>query len=169
RNRAKYRGADAHNGIILGKKNGAEQRLNFGWNHVRPDAKILETSLTARDATAKAQYGEWPQHCRTVKLRERSVLISDRFVGSVGLSCVWFLHLAPEWDVVEKNDGHYRFQNSTGHYLSLKLRGHFEKIELAPYDFSPSYCVAVSGTMLRLSARNPSGAYAILLSIEAAA
>ena len=167
--RTQYRGADAHNGIVIGSGTGGEQRLNFGWNRVRPDAKILEADSTGHDATVIAQYSEWPQHCRTVKLRERSVLISDRFVESVGSPCTWGLHLAPEWAFVDNNSDHYRFQNSRGDRLSVKLRGNFESIELATYDYSPSYRVAMPGTMLRFSALNPSGTYAILMSIELAA
>lgn len=167
--RKQYRGADAHNGIILGGGTGAEQRLNFGWNRVRSEATMLETDFSDRNATVSAQYGEWPQHRRKVKLKNSSALVLDQFDGSDGLSCTWHLHLSPEWKLQGNTIGFYRFQNSTGHRLSIKLRGHFEKIELASYDFSPSYGVAVPGTMLRLSAMNPSRAYAILFSIESTA
>jgi len=166
--RKQYRGADAHNGIIIGDGTGALQKLNFGWNRVRPDAMILEADLTERDATVSAQYGEWPQHRRILKIKSESAILSDRFDRSDGLPCTWHLHLSPEWSLMEKNEGHYRFQNLTGHHLNINAHGNFEKIEIMPYDYSPSYHVAVPGTMLRFSAMNPSGVYAILLTIESA-
>jgi|GEM_PF-2387384 len=168
-NRAKYRGADAHNGIILGTETGAKQRLHFGWNHIRPEAKILEAAFTVREAIITAQYREWPQHTRMLKVNQSNALIVDRFIEPVSNPCEWRFHFAPEWKVFDEAAGYYRFQNSKGDRLSVKLRGHFEKIALSSYDFSPSYRVAIPGTMLRCSALNPSGLYAILLTVEPAA
>ena len=167
-NRAKYRGADAHNGIIIGNGTGAEQRMNFGWNHIRLDAKIVESAFTVREAIITANYGEWPQHKRIVKVNQNVSLIVDRFLQPLAKPCEWRLHLAHEWKIFEEFHSHYRFQNSNGNRLSVKLRGNFEKIELVTYDFSPSYRVAVPGTMLRFSALNPSGVFAMLLTIESA-
>ena len=166
--RAKYRSAEAHNGIVIGGSTGAVQKLNFGWQRTRPDAKILEAAFTVREAIVTAQYGEWPKHKRIVKVNQSIALIVDRFSDRDRRGCEWHLHLAPEWMLEGESSSLYRFVTNAGDRLSVKLRGNFETVEAERYDFSPSYGVARPGTMLRLSTSNPSGVYAVLMSIDRA-
>ena len=167
-NRTKYRMAEAHNGIIIGSGTGAVQRMNFGWHEVRPDAKILKADFASDAATVTAEYGEWARHSRTIRIKLASAVITDEFKSPSSLPCRWFLHLAPEWKLTEQEFNGYRFQNAGGQSLHLALHGPFDKIEVATYDFSPSYRVQVPATMIQLSAQHPSREYVIRLTIDSA-
>jgi hypothetical protein len=164
--RAEFRGANAHNGIIVGESTGAVQRMNFGWNRVRPNAKILETSFTAQEASVTAQYGEWPVHKRSVKINQKAALIVDRFSVPLHKPCEWWLHFAPAWSIEKQSDTEYTCVTNAGDHLSIKLSGLFESMEVQSYDYSPSYGVAVPATMLRLSSSAPEGVFEILMTID---
>lgn len=166
--RRQYRIASAHNGIIFGDTIAALPKKQFGWLKVRPDAIIHETAFTDSGAKVTASYGEWPQHLRTIKLSQNNAVIEDRFQEPISTKCKWMFHLAPEWELDNGTspDGNYRFRNASGEHLYIVLRGNFETTKIEPYDYSPSYLVSVPGTMLRLTASNPSDIYSIELTLS---
>ncbi len=166
--RKQFRLAEAHNGIVIGDGSGAEPRRNFGWNSVRCDAKILEATFDEREATVSAQYGEWAAHRRVIKLNENLALIVDRFDRPARGYCTWHWHLDPQWNLSSGRENLYSFRNSGGKILALKLLGDFDEVQALPYEYSPSYGVKIPATMLRCSARNPSGVYAVLFTLELA-
>jgi hypothetical protein len=166
--RAEFREANAHNGIIVGKNTGAVQRMNFGWNWIRPNAKILETSFTAQEGSVTAQYGEWSTHKRTVKINQKAALIVDRFSERLHKQCEWRFYFAAEWTIEKQSDMEYSGLTNVGDRLSIKLNGLFESVDIQPYDFSPSYSVAMPATMMRLSSSAPEGVFEILITFDRA-
>ncbi len=169
--RMQYRCASAHNGIIIGNGTGAIPRKQFGWEQIRPDAHILDTTFSDTEVKIIASYGEWPQHRRTITINHISALIEDHFLQPFAQRCEWRFHLAPEWTIEDETlrQGHYHFQNLSGDRLNIELSGEFETIHIESYDYSSSYLVAHPATMLRLTTPNPSGIYTIHLSIQRAA
>ncbi len=176
--RDRYRLASSHNGLVVladGElpPTGPKPRANFGWELVRPDAMLLGSTCTTSNATATAQYGEWPQHRRSIKIRSTSALIVDRFLQLIPGRAEWSLHLAPEWTMdtassSSLNSGSHSFRNASGDRLCITLHGKFDPINIEPYDFSLSYRVSQSATMMKLSASNPAGLFAILMTIDRA-
>ena len=169
--RTQYRIANAHNGLIFGNGRTAMPRKQFGWQAVRPDAIIHETSFNDTEAMVTASYGEWAQHQRKVTVKPTTALIEDQFLQSISQRCEWRLHLAPEW-VIENDSNNtassneYHFKTDSGDKLKISLRGNFETTDVESYDYSPSYLVAEPGTMLRLTTSSPGGTYAIQITID---
>jgi hypothetical protein len=169
--RAQYRIAIAHNGLILGNSSTAIPRKQFGWQTVRPDAIIHEASSNVSEITVTASYGEWSQHQRKITVNPISALIEDQFLQSIHQQCEWRLHLSPEWEIENGSSNplssnEYHFRTNSGDKLTIRLHGNFETTTIESYDYSPSYLVAQSGTMLRMTTSSPAGAYAIQLSID---
>ncbi len=166
-----YRKATAHNGLVFGNSTGAIPRKQFGWEQIRVDAIIHETTFHHSEAKVTASYGESPQHQRTVTIHSASAKFEDRFLQPVTERCEWRLHLAPEW-ILDNNDfqpqsqREFHLQNTSGDRLKITLLGNFQTMNVEPYDFSPSYLVAVPGTMLRLTSSSPMGIYTIQLTID---
>ena len=164
--RGMFREASAHNGLIIGGGTNAVQKMNFGWKEVRSDAKILETIFKPEETTVVGQYGEWPMHKRLVKVNQREALIEDSFSDTVPSLCQWNLHFAPVWTFKEQAQNEYRFVTKRGDSLSVRIRGAFQSQIVESYDYSPSYRVEERGVLLRLTAPNPYGMYAVLMTID---
>ena len=169
--RTQYRLANAHNGLIFGNGSAAMPREQFGWVSVRPDAIIRETSFNNSEAMVTSSYGEWPQHRRMVTVNPSSALIEDQFLQSISRRCEWRFHLSPEW-VIENDSNNtsssneYHFSTNAGSRLTIKVKGNFETMDVESYDYSPSYLVAQSGMMMRLTTSSPAGTYAIHITID---
>ncbi len=169
--RTMYRTASAHDGLIIGTATGAIPRKQFGWEQIRPDAAMLETSFNDSEAKVTASYGEWPQHQRSITINKRSLLLEDRLLEPIHERWEWRLHLAPEWimDETHEPQGRYHFRTNSGNHLSIGMHGDFEKIRIETYDYSPSYLVAQPGILLRLTTPDPAGTYSIHITIDKSA
>lgn len=166
--RAKYRGATAHNSLIIGGETGVIQKLNFGWKHVRPDAIILDSSQTADAAKISGRFGEWPQHTRSITLERTQLNIIDTFASPPGMPCEWRFRLNPIWTHHAKTDRGHTFETAQGDRLQVVCNGPFETVSVEQYDYSPSYGVQCKAMMLHLTTQRPHGAYSIHLTVERA-
>ena len=165
--RSKYRGAEAHNGLLFGGATGAIQRMNFGWHKVRPNAHIRSNEFGEEGAVVIGQYGERPIHTRKVELRKRDATLIDTFDRAPGVECEWRLHLHPKWALEETTEaGNYGFSNAHGDQLMVVLSESFDSRALQPYDFSPSYGVEQPAAMIRLTKLNPLGNFEIRFSVN---
>ncbi len=165
--RAKYRTAEAHNGLILNDATRPRQRMNFGWLKVRPDALIFGSQLRDDSAAAIGHYHEWPDHKRFVEIRPDVAFLIDTFEKQVTGTCEWRLHLDPIWSLEGiLESGNYGFTNAAGDHLLIVLRGAFEARSLESYDFSPSYGVKQEGLVLSLATSNPVGHFEIVFSVQ---
>lgn len=167
--RAKYRGANAHNGLVIAGETGAVQKLNFGWQRVRPDAIILESSKSEDAAMVIGRFGEWPDHTRRIDLTRTGLDIADTFESTPGLTCEWRFHLDPIWKHRSKTENGFDFETNDGDRLEVVVSGQYDSASVEAYDYSPSYGVELQAMMLRLSTLNPHGAYAVQMIVERAA
>jgi Heparinase II/III-like protein len=166
--RTLYRKASAHNGLVFGTGTGAIPRKQFGWEQIRPDAVMLETTFKDSEAKVTASFGEWPQHQRTIKIDHSSALIEDRFMEPIHERCEWRLHLAPEWimDETPEPQGRCHFRTTYGDSLMINVDSSFETINIESYDYSPCYLVAETGILLRLTTPDPAGIFSIHITID---
>ncbi len=167
--RAKYRGANAHNGLVIGADSGAIQKLNFGWQRVRPDAIILESSKSEDAAMVIGRFGEWPDHTRRIDLTRTGLDIADTFESTPGLACEWRFHLDPIWKHRSKTEKGYAFETHDGDRLEIVCVGPFETSTVEQYDYSPSYGVEHPAMILRLTTQRPHGAYSVHMTVDRAA
>jgi hypothetical protein len=168
-NRAKYRGADAHNGLQIGGGTGAVQRMNFGWDNVRPDARLSSEEAATGRVVVTGQYAEWPEHTRRIQISHATASIVDTFDRSPNAACEWRLHLDPMWSSEETSEkGSARFSNQKGDQLLIELHSNFGTQHIENYDYSPSYRVQKQGCVLCLTHSNPSGQFEIVFSVNRA-
>jgi hypothetical protein len=140
--RKSYRCAEAHNSIVIGESTGAIQKLNFGWNHARKSARLIE--YDPEQAMLIAEFGEWAgQHTRRVELADKSLVITDllhvpreRLHSRPILS--WYLHFAPMWRQTGQDDRTSKFESGT-HALTIRFDGPFDQMTGSIYSYSPSY------------------------------
>jgi hypothetical protein len=156
--RSSYRGAEAHNSIVIGESTGAVQKMNFGWKQARKSARLIECDQ--EKAMLIAEFGEWPGlHSRRVELAQKSFVITDlvrvpreRLHSRPIVS--WYLHIAPIWRHTGHEDRTFRFE-SGAQSLTIRFEGPFDQMTASTYSYSPSYMreepapllVASSGTL----------------------
>ncbi|MDP4198398.1 MAG: heparinase II/III family protein [Bacteroidota bacterium] len=167
--RAKYRGVEAHNSLVISDATGAVQKLNFGWQRVRPNAILLDAAKSDDSATLAGRFGEWPLHARQLELTSNRLRITDTFHHPPDAACQWWFHLDPIWLRQTKTETGYRFETVNGDTLEITLLGQFETESIEEYDYSPSYGVHARAMMLRLTANGPKGAYTIHMTLKRAA
>lgn len=170
-NRALYRRASSHNGLVLADESGlfstgAVSKSNFGWKSVRPNAKILKTEFDTTTIYVKGQYAEWPQHAREITVMHSSATITDSFSEINTQACEWHFHLDPQWKSGKHETNIFEFQNNAGKKLRIELRGDFEDVACESYDYSPSYRVAVPATVLRMTSPRPRGTFEMELTLS---
>ncbi len=165
--RAKYRTAEAHNGIIFRSSTAPVQRMNFGWHTVRPSASILSTSREMDFANTSAEYGEHPEHTRRIEIRKNSATLVDHFDRSPRIGCEWRFHLHPMWSADPSSPAeNLQLFNTERDSLTIQFSRTMDSYAVEPYDFSPSYGVEKTGTLIRFTATEPTGDYSITLNLK---
>lgn len=157
--RRKYRGVEAHNGLLIGASSGAEQRLNFGWHTVRKKAELDSFHASSYDSEATMHYGEWPEHHRQVILEAHRFRVLDKFqvAGSSERSVQLFFHFHPRWQLSQKANGEFFLMDQEGHTVRIELHGRYRDTKIGTYEFSPSYRVEVPAPVFRLHAMIATG------------
>jgi len=92
----------------------AVQKLNFGWRRVRPTQKFLKAEFTPTEAIVSAQFGEWPQHARSIEMGPSSARIVDDFSAGIPESCQWWFHFDPIWKLESQTRLEFHFQDGSG-------------------------------------------------------
>lgn len=159
--RAKYRGADAHNTLVIRGPSRPVQRMNFGWHRTRKRARIISASANEESATVIGQFGEWPEHQRSVEITRNGAHVIDAFASATD-AAEWRFHLHPTWN----HAGGLRFESLDGDLLTIEHSDDFESVTIEPYDFSPSYGVETVANMLRLTHSRPQGRYEVTFKID---
>ncbi len=140
--RKEYRAVEAHNSVEIDSLDRAEQKLNFGWKTIRPDASLLEAGSDDRESWCSAIFGEsrkW--HKRTIRLEASRFVIMDTVdfePRKEPVSVKWHFHLAPRWKLVTTQSDNMRFQ-SGDEELQVRVTGKISSLSTAQYSFSPSY------------------------------
>jgi hypothetical protein len=160
--RSRYRGEHSHNTFSLDEGSEAKQKLNFGWYQVRKPAK-----MRVDGHRITGHYGEWPEHTRTIELRDTEATITDAVVKTYKRAFAR-LHLHPMWKPDDSEGLRKTFMNASGDRLHIEIEG-WKRVDLETYDYSPSYRVQVPATKVILQTGPVRGKFAVRIWVECSA
>ncbi|MEP7233923.1 MAG: alginate lyase family protein [Ignavibacteriota bacterium] len=134
------RQAMAHNGLIIGENTGAIPKSGFGWQKVRPNAKIEYLSQDSSQITAEGSYGEWNlEHKRLFVLSQTEFRLEDHLEFQTERSVEWNFHFHPRWRVEKISPSKIALHDFRDNHYSFELSGVEGELEVSRYEFFPAY------------------------------
>ncbi len=162
--RDNYRSEGFHNGLIVDGGSNTIIKKGFGWLKTRPAAMLENIVQDNGRISAEGSYGEWHgKHSRTFTITGTSFILEDhlKFEGEHDLE--WNFHFHPRWRLTKESGQRYLLRDFRNNRYRFELSGVNAELQLAAYDFSPTYLGKTPAQKLQLSLRCPSQTNAPLI------